>query len=161
MMMFLSMILSLIFMQINHPLAMGLMMLFQTMLIMMITGLMYHSFWFPYTMFLIFIGGLMVLFIYVTTLASNEMFNLSMKVMFMSMFIFMMYYFLVFKNFKLNNQEMLMFMNSNNILYTPMMKLYNMPTNNITILMASYLFLTLIAVIKIINIFKGPLRKMN
>jgi NADH-ubiquinone oxidoreductase chain 6 len=37
-------------------------------------------------------------------------------------------------------------------------KLYNFPVNLITILLIIYLFLTLIAVVKITNVFEGPLR---
>jgi len=37
-------------------------------------------------------------------------------------------------------------------------KLYNFPTNLITLLLINYLFLTLIVVVKITNIFYGPLR---
>jgi len=37
-------------------------------------------------------------------------------------------------------------------------KLYTFPINLITILLIIYLFLTLIAVVKITNVFEGPLR---
>lgn len=37
-------------------------------------------------------------------------------------------------------------------------KLYNFPNNIITIIVIIYLFLTLIAIVKITNIFEGPLR---
>lgn len=37
-------------------------------------------------------------------------------------------------------------------------KLYNFPTNILTILLIIYLFLTLVAVVKITNVFEGPLR---
>lgn len=37
-------------------------------------------------------------------------------------------------------------------------KLYNFPINLITIIIIAYLFLTLITVVKITNIFEGPLR---
>jgi NADH-ubiquinone oxidoreductase chain 6 len=40
-------------------------------------------------------------------------------------------------------------------------KLYNFPTNIITIIIMNYLFLTLIAVVKITNVFYGPLRPTN
>lgn len=40
-------------------------------------------------------------------------------------------------------------------------KLYNFPINIITILLINYLFLTLIATVKITNIFEGPLRPKN
>lgn len=37
-------------------------------------------------------------------------------------------------------------------------KIYNFPVNLITVLLINYLFLTLIATVKITNIFEGPLR---
>lgn len=37
-------------------------------------------------------------------------------------------------------------------------KLYNYPTNLLTILLINYLLITLIAVVKITKLFKGPLR---
>jgi hypothetical protein len=40
-------------------------------------------------------------------------------------------------------------------------KLYNQPNETITILIALYLFITLIVVVKIANISKGPLRQTN
>lgn len=42
-----------------------------------------------------------------------------------------------------------------------LIKLYNYPTNFITILLINYLLLTLIAIVKITNIFFGPLRPIN
>jgi NADH-ubiquinone oxidoreductase chain 6 len=40
-------------------------------------------------------------------------------------------------------------------------KLYNYPTNFLTVVLINYLFLTLIAVVKVTNIFYGPLRPRN
>ena len=37
-------------------------------------------------------------------------------------------------------------------------KLYNFPTNFITILLINYLLITLIVIVKITKLFKGPLR---
>merc|ERR1712221_33590 len=67
--------LSLFFTRLSHPLAIGLALLSQTILICLITGLSSSSFWFSYILFLIFLGGMLVLFIYVTSLASNEIFK--------------------------------------------------------------------------------------
>nr|AVN67631.1 NADH dehydrogenase subunit 6 [Paratemnopteryx couloniana] len=155
--------LSIMFTQMNHPLAMGLILLIQTTLISLISGLLSQSFWFSYILFLIFLGGMLILFIYVTSLASNEMFSLSTKMMISSTFIMLlsMIIFHISKNMPMQNQEMMYTMLLNNPLYSSLMKLYNQPMGNITILLASYLFLTLIAVVKITNIFKGPLRQMN
>nr|YP_010620925.1 NADH dehydrogenase subunit 6 [Archiblatta hoeveni]WAX39256.1 NADH dehydrogenase subunit 6 [Archiblatta hoeveni] len=156
---------SLTFMQMNHPLAMGLMLLIQTIIVCLISGLLSQSFWFSYVLFLMFLGGMLVLFIYVTSLASNEMFYLSMK---MGMFILLTMIPMLMYNFNLNfplyNMEMMNYMNiymTENEMLNLLMKLYNKPTNLITIMMALYLFLTLITVVKIVNISKGPLRQMN
>nr|YP_010397613.1 NADH dehydrogenase subunit 6 [Pagastia lanceolata]UQJ73704.1 NADH dehydrogenase subunit 6 [Pagastia lanceolata] len=162
-----SLITSTIFMQMKHPMAMGLMLLIQTFLICLITGNYSKTFWFSYVLFLIFLGGMLVLFIYVTSLASNEMFSFSMKIFILSGIIFSLTMFMmlimdnsIMMNF-LNNNEMCSminmktYINENTI---SLNKLYNFPTNMLTILLINYLFLTLIAVVKITNIFEGPLR---
>nr|AVN67752.1 NADH dehydrogenase subunit 6 [Eurycotis sp. B074] len=155
---------SIMFMQMNHPLAMGLMLLTQTIIICLISGLLSQSFWFSYVLFLIFLGGMLILFIYVTSLASNEMFYLSMKMLLLMLLVFSTTLLMNKSIFMSNNMEMLLYNNiylTENELMNSLMKLYNQPTNMITIMMASYLFLTLIAVVKITNISKGPLRQMN
>nr|UQJ73613.1 NADH dehydrogenase subunit 6 [Potthastia sp. 4XL] len=165
---FMSMISSTIFMQMKHPMAMGLTLLIQTFIICIVTGNYAKTFWFSYILFLIFLGGMLVLFIYVTSLASNEMFSFSMKMFAISMtmlffcFIFILildnnlltnYFFL--NNEMLNISNMKSFIIENSILLN---KLYNFPTNLMTILLINYLFLTLIAAVKITNMFEGPLR---
>nr|YP_010620964.1 NADH dehydrogenase subunit 6 [Hebardina concinna]WAX39308.1 NADH dehydrogenase subunit 6 [Hebardina concinna] len=156
---------SILFMQMNHPLAMGLILLIQTLFTCMMSGLLSQSFWFSYILFMIFLGGMLILFIYVTSLASNEMFFLSTKTVMMMIMTMLMSYLIIMKmNFDINNMEMLthenIYMMEKETLNS-LMKLYNQPTNMITIMLASYLFLTLIAVVKITNISKGPLRQMN
>nr|AVN68001.1 NADH dehydrogenase subunit 6 [Cosmozosteria sp. B117] len=157
---------SILFTQMNHPLAMGLMLLIQTVIICMMTGLLSQSFWFSYILFLVFLGGMLILFIYVTSLASNEMFYFSMKMLISMVLIMILLLMLINNNdmININNMEMMMHDNiysKENELTMILTKLYNQPTNMITIMLASYLFLTLIAVVKITNISKGPLRQMN
>nr|YP_009253526.1 NADH dehydrogenase subunit 6 [Cryptocercus kyebangensis]AKF02193.1 NADH dehydrogenase subunit 6 [Cryptocercus kyebangensis] len=162
MMMSMSMTLSIMFTQMNHPLAMGMMLLTQTLLVCLMSGLMSQSFWFAYIMFLIFIGGMLVLFIYVTSLASNEMFTLSTKMIITSMVVMMML--MMTSNWmKMNNSEMMTneMLNLSNENQTQLNKLYNKPNGKLTIMLASYLFLALITVVKITNITKGPLRQMK
>nr|WNG77936.1 NADH dehydrogenase subunit 6 [Elephantomyia inulta] len=160
-------IMSFIFLQMNHPLAMGLMLLIQTFLVCAFTGLMAKTFWFSYVLFLIFLGGMLVLFIYMTSLASNEMFSLSMKLSMISIMLFILFMMImIFTDFSLINflslnQEMMLSLNKSN--YTlensiNLNKLYNFPTNILTLLLITYLFLTLIIIVKISNNFYGPLR---
>ena len=82
------MIFRIIFIQIIHPLAIGLISLIQSLLICLITGLISKRFWFSYILFLIFLGGILVLFIYVTSLASNEIFTISVKLIFLTITFF-------------------------------------------------------------------------
>lgn len=156
-----NIIISFIFTQIKHPLAIGLILLIQTIIISIIRGIISKNFWFSYILFLIFLGGILILFIYVTTLASNEIFNISTN-MIIIIILLIPIIILIIKNYwsELNiyNQESINFLINRN-LSTILIKLYNHPTNLITIILASYLFLTLIIVVKITNIFKGPLRK--
>nr|YP_010460802.1 NADH dehydrogenase subunit 6 [Statilia flavobrunnea]AND97194.1 NADH dehydrogenase subunit 6 [Statilia sp. FY-2016a]UUF67551.1 NADH dehydrogenase subunit 6 [Statilia flavobrunnea] len=159
-----SMILSIIFLFLNHPLSMGLILFLQAINMCLISGFMSVSFWFSYILLLIYLGGMLVLFMYVTSLASNEMFFYSNKIFITILFFPIMFTFIYYMNFNfpLNLYEtmensFIMNITSNNFL----LKMYNQPINMITLLIASYLFLTLIAVVKIINIFEGPLRQMN
>nr|UDD86609.1 NADH dehydrogenase subunit 6 [Cryptocercus sp. 3 ZQW-2021c] len=163
MMMSMSITLSMMFTQMNHPLAMGMMLLTQTILVCLMAGTMSQSFWFAYIMFLIFVGGMLVLFIYVTSLASNEMMSLSTKMMITSTMSMMVLLLLTSSWMKINNSEMTTneTLNFNNENQMQLNKLYNKPNGKLTIMLASYLFLALITVVKITNITKGPLRKMN
>nr|YP_010693149.1 NADH dehydrogenase subunit 6 [Zeugodacus depressus]WCB98382.1 NADH dehydrogenase subunit 6 [Zeugodacus depressus] len=165
-----TLISSFIFIQMNHPLAMGLMLLIQTLQICLLTGLMTKSFWFSYILFLIFLGGMLVLFIYVTSLASNEMFSLSMKLTAMCIMITMiltLIFMFMDKSLTtpfMQNLEMQPTYQMNILLpenALDLHKLYNFPTNLITILLMNYLLITLIAVVKITKLFYGPLRPMN
>nr|UDP55640.1 NADH dehydrogenase subunit 6 [Scatella tenuicosta] len=165
----LTFIISIIFYFMIHPLAMGFTLLIQTFMISLITGLMNKSFWFSYILFLIFLGGMLVLFIYVTSLASNEMFSLSMKLTITSLLILMtttILYFVIDHNLIMNwfiNNEMTSITNMYSYFTENSLslnKLYNYPTNFITIMLMNYLLITLIAVVKITKLSKGPLRLM-
>nr|QNV11666.1 NADH dehydrogenase subunit 6 [Morellia hortorum] len=157
-----------IFMNIKHPLAMGLTLLIQTIMVSMLSGLMTKSFWFSYILFLVMLGGMLVLFIYVTSLASNEMFSFSIKLMISTLIMFMLSMILLYfidKNLLLQymNTEIQPINNLNSFISENSLslnKLYNYPTNLLTILLMNYLLITLIAVVKITNLFKGPLRPM-
>nr|YP_010035845.1 NADH dehydrogenase subunit 6 [Acropteris iphiata]QQQ89081.1 NADH dehydrogenase subunit 6 [Acropteris iphiata] len=162
------MYLSLIMTFLNHPLSMGFMILIQTMMICLISGMLINTYWFSYILFLTFLGGLLVLFIYVCSIASNEMFKFSMNMKkSIMMFILMMMMTQIWMYNKLNwlnmniNKEMnnffnLFFMNMENNIN--MNKLYNNHNYYMTMLMIIYLFITLISVVKITNIKYGPLR---
>nr|YP_010853266.1 NADH dehydrogenase subunit 6 [Deilephila elpenor]WGM81658.1 NADH dehydrogenase subunit 6 [Deilephila elpenor] len=155
----------------NHPLSMGMLILIQTLMTCLLSGMLIKTYWFSYILFLTFLGGLLVLFIYMSSIASNEMFSLSnnMKNMFIMMLIFMMMIqFMFIKNLNwmnlINNSEMnnlLNFMFFNNENKINLNKLYNNNSSMLMLLLIIYLFITLIAIVKITNIYFGPLRIFN
>nr|YP_009351219.1 NADH dehydrogenase subunit 6 [Microcerotermes nervosus]AQP28862.1 NADH dehydrogenase subunit 6 [Microcerotermes nervosus] len=148
---------SLMFTQMKHPLAMGLMLLIQTTMVCLISGTMYKSFWFSYILFMIMIGGMLVLFMYMTSLASNEMFSPSNKMMMTTLMILPALLYTM--PTVTNNKEMCSHdtMMENEILTTTTV-MYNQMMGIMTTLLVLYMLLTLIVVVNIINVSKGPLR---
>nr|UGW52254.1 NADH dehydrogenase subunit 6 [Gonodactylellus sp. SIO BIC C12514] len=163
-----SMTFSLVFINITHPLAMGMMLLLQTLAICAITALMNFHVWFSYILFLIFLGGMLVLFIYVTSLASNEMFQFSFKMT--AFFLIMMSLGMMLTmimdplllDFKMASSDMNAYtgttFNSQMVLIG---NIYSSNTMNTTLFMILYLLLTLIVVVKITYTFLGPLRMLT
>lgn len=62
-----------------NPLVLGLIIIAQALLVALFNSIFFPSFWFSYMLILIYLGGLLVLFIYVSSLASNEQINSSFK----------------------------------------------------------------------------------
>nr|YP_010352255.1 NADH dehydrogenase subunit 6 [Reticulitermes luofunicus]UOL50349.1 NADH dehydrogenase subunit 6 [Reticulitermes luofunicus] len=155
-----SMMTSMMSTQMKHPLAMGMMLLLQTMMTCMISGTMYKSFWFSYILFMIMIGGMLVLFMYMTSLASNEMFYPTSKMMMTAMVLSptMMY----LMPDQTNNKEMNTHESTteDEIMMTTL-TMYNQIPGMMTIMLVMYMLLTLIVVVNIINISSGPLRHTN
>nr|ADO60632.1 NADH dehydrogenase subunit 6 [Oedemera virescens] len=164
MLMSINLTLSMIFIMLTHPLSMGLILLIQTIIISMMTGNMTPNFWFSYILFLILIGGMLILFIYMTSIASNEKFKMNSL---MTMMILLPLIVILSSNFiyfnpltYITNEKMNLF-NSLNLISTSIMKYLNMPSSYILMFMIIYLLLTLIVTVKITNFSKGPLRQMN
>nr|YP_220585.1 NADH dehydrogenase subunit 6 [Harpiosquilla harpax]AAT85815.1 NADH dehydrogenase subunit 6 [Harpiosquilla harpax] len=162
-----SMTFSLIFINLMHPLAMGMMLLLQTLIICAITALMNFYVWFSYILFLIFLGGMLVLFIYVTSLASNEMFQFSFKMIAfftvtMGLSILLLITDPLLLNFKMASSDMSCLMgNTYNSQMVLISNVYSTNTMMTTLFMILYLLLTLIVVVKITYTFLGPLRMLT
>nr|QLA74172.1 NADH dehydrogenase subunit 6 [Laelia suffusa]UEV86537.1 NADH dehydrogenase subunit 6 [Laelia suffusa] len=162
---------SLIMLLMNNPLSMGLMILLQTIMTCLLSGMFIKTYWFSYILFLTFLGGLLVLFIYVSSIASNELFlTLYNKNLYMLMILFLIFIYLLMNNlFFMNlsiNSDMDNMNNIYNMIYNSyyysinLNKLYNNHTFMIMLMLMIYLLISLIAIVKITNIFYGPLRSM-
>nr|QZI85909.1 NADH dehydrogenase subunit 6 [Aromia bungii]UUL71584.1 NADH dehydrogenase subunit 6 [Aromia bungii]UZA66538.1 NADH dehydrogenase subunit 6 [Aromia bungii] len=155
---------SMMFLFMTHPLSLGLILLIQTLLIALMTGIMSLNFWFSYILFLIMVGGMLILFIYMTSVASNEKFKFSFKIL---VYLIMMMIGLLIMNFWADHSMMYKLMNIDLnkflIMYSSssliMSKYMNLPSSLIFLSMIIYLLITLIVVVKISNINSGPLRQ--
>nr|QUB07030.1 NADH dehydrogenase subunit 6 [Glyphocassis sp. N62] len=160
--MILNLTLSFMFMIPNHPIYMMIIILLQTIMICLLCGMMINIWWFSYMTFMVMVGGLLILFMYMTNTASNEKFkskkikNFIIKMMLLMLFMSMMmkdklYAYLTTSNWMnlINNTEMEILI----------MKYYNYPSNTLLFMMMIYLLMTLIMTVKMTDISKGALRQ--
>nr|YP_009406937.1 NADH dehydrogenase subunit 6 [Typhlatya iliffei]ASA39460.1 NADH dehydrogenase subunit 6 [Typhlatya iliffei] len=156
--------LSIVFTSITHPLAMGLILLIQTVVIAALMTFTLKTSWFSYILFLIFLGAMLVLFIYVATLAPNESLSLSyvmITVMILSLFLgalitpldpFLLTHAVFIENAP---SQMNLTATATTISLNPM---YNLSSMKMTLFLILYLLLTLVVVVKITATHFGPLR---
>nr|YP_002970719.1 NADH dehydrogenase subunit 6 [Enithares tibialis]ACJ69544.1 NADH dehydrogenase subunit 6 [Enithares tibialis] len=155
---------SMLFPWMKHPLSMGMMLILQTMTISLISGMMTNSFWFSYMLFIIILGGALVLFIYMASIASNMKFYFSFKMMLYIIFMMMvsMMIWLMIDSMMINKINMIytnQFMENEQIL--SLMKMFNTKTMLLTIMLVIYLLFTMIVITFITNIYEGPMRMKN
>nr|ATF28653.1 NADH dehydrogenase subunit 6 [Pomponia linearis] len=155
--MFIMILLSINFMFMKHPLSMGSMLLLQTIFSSLTCSLNLSSHFMSYILFLIFIGGMLVLFMYMSSIASNEKFMFSMKLLLMNSIMTLLLMMVNFENF--NSKMFNTLINSNIEHYNNMLnKLYIMPSGIVTLMIIIYLLLTLIIVSNMIKMKNMPLR---
>nr|YP_009709661.1 NADH dehydrogenase subunit 6 [Velutinodorcus velutinus]QEX51679.1 NADH dehydrogenase subunit 6 [Velutinodorcus velutinus] len=148
---------------VNHPLSLGGLLLIQSVLIALISGWMNITFWYSYILLLIMIGGMLVLFMYMTSVASNEKFKSSTPIILFLLSSFTMIiiisplmdqWFLSSKIMTSENYKLIFSLLSLN-------KFLNFPAIMISVLLIIYLLITMIIVIKISSFKQGPLRNYN
>nr|APX40327.1 NADH dehydrogenase subunit 6 [Altica ericeti] len=150
------------FLFVSHPLTNGCILLIQTILIALLSGLLNLNFWYSYMIFLIMIGGLLILFIYMTSIASNEKFKFNNMISIFMLLTILSIFIIYFMNFLYFDMAQIQEMKNfflQKFFQTSMLKYLNYPNNLIFMMMIIYLFITLIAVMKIIHFSYGPLRQ--
>lgn len=154
----LSILTSIRFIFINHPLTISLILLIHALTISITTGLLSINFWFSYILFIIIVGGILVLFLYITRIASNKKFKFNINIVIINFIVLVLssiYFY--FNKFSLIQKNSYIIETSTNK-YLRIRKFINFPFNLIIFIMIIYLFITLIAVVKITSISYGPLR---
>nr|YP_009233456.1 NADH dehydrogenase subunit 6 [Engaewa subcoerulea]AMB27349.1 NADH dehydrogenase subunit 6 [Engaewa subcoerulea] len=155
---------SLLFTRMTHPLSMGVALLTQTLLVCISTGASNSCFWFSYILFLIFMGAMLILFIYVASLASNESFKihpisggLLVASLSVSLILLVTDPLSLAPNFSsLSSNTFFTEKNISSLTSTNM--IYSPHTSPLTLFLIVYLLFSFLAVMKIINFTQAPLR---
>lgn len=156
-----------LFFSATHPLAMGLILLVQTFCLSLLSGLVSQTFWLRYVLFLVLLGGILVLFLYVTRLARNELFTPRVTLSVSASVVFGLVcgglswplFYPLKRSFSWSAFPLSECLSASN--FTPasfLTAFYNFPTLGVTLTLAWYLLLALLIVAKIINAKAGPLR---
>lgn len=154
----------------KHPLSIGLILIIQVILTCYTMGIFTENFWMSYIVFLTFLGGILILFIYVASLASNEIFTPQLKnhLYFTSISLFILILIIIIimtgtKIFFINDLfvELEHYWKNRENLILIIKNLYNPPSYMITIILITYLIITMIVIINIVSLFIGPLRRLK
>lgn len=127
-------------------------------------GLALPTFWFSYVLFLVFLGGILVLFIYVASLASNEMFNLSPSLIMLVATSSLILLGVILIRDPISFSSPIEYALTDNLTYiinlynTFIFKIYHSINYIITLLIIVYLLLALIIIANIVTVHEGPLR---
>nr|YP_010170678.1 NADH dehydrogenase subunit 6 [Pyrops candelaria]ACH42497.1 NADH dehydrogenase subunit 6 [Pyrops candelaria]QRZ60685.1 NADH dehydrogenase subunit 6 [Pyrops candelaria] len=146
----------------KHPLSMGFMLMVQTTMLCLNQSTISKTPWYMYVMFLTTVGGLMIMFMYMASIASNEKFKLSIKMMMVWTMMTMMT--MMMTNIDLT-MECMYKMTEMKMQSTEMSeekstsKFFMMNKMNITMMMMMILILTMVSVTNISSTFEGPLKK--
>nr|ATC73018.1 NADH dehydrogenase subunit 6 [Balclutha sp. EMHAU-2015-Zz052711] len=135
------------------PMSLGVMLMIQTFICSIFMSKILSSSWVPMVMFLMLIGGLLILFMYMSSIASNEKFKLNFNFFYL-IFIMLLPIDELFFDVQINS-NLVIFMSLDSY---SMSKIYNKGGFMITLFMFCYLLLTMIAVTKIVKVYSGPLR---
>nr|YP_009488389.1 NADH dehydrogenase subunit 6 [Trachypeplus jacobsoni]AWD31648.1 NADH dehydrogenase subunit 6 [Trachypeplus jacobsoni] len=148
---------SLMFMCMMTPLTLGLMLIIQTFLVSMISAVILSSFWYSYLLILIMVSGLLIMFMYMASIASNEKFKLSLKILMVIPIVtgIMIKEETLFFNKKINMEFML---NKQELFMT---KILNSKFILPSVMMIMFLFMMMVVISFIVSTKEGPMRKSN
>nr|YP_010192466.1 NADH dehydrogenase subunit 6 [Dipterophagus daci]QZO77422.1 NADH dehydrogenase subunit 6 [Dipterophagus daci] len=153
-------LLNIIFIYSNHLVMMSMILMTQLLIISIFMGLNSMTFWFSYIIFMVIIGSVMIMFIYMTSLISNKKFNKNYWFFISLLMIIPMNINLMIYN---NNNKEMMKLNINyltNEIYKNLNKLFMENKNLLMLFLSLYLLIMMLIVNKMINIKKGPLMKI-
>nr|QDI93749.1 NADH dehydrogenase subunit 6 [Insulaphylus sp. ph34] len=158
--MLIMMTINMLFLFMNHPMSMGLMLILQTVTVSIISGMMMKTFWMSYILTITMLSGMLVLFIYMSSMASNEKFKtkISMWWLFLIMMIMSMLFLFLTKKMIIKNNYFGMEMMIKPMEIFNLNKMFNSENLITTIMLVLYLFMTMVVSTHLVNISEGPMR---
>nr|AXI98854.1 NADH dehydrogenase subunit 6 [Pseudoniphargus sp. 1-Azores] len=159
----LSLVISVVFLLTISPLFLSLLIILQTITLAIIINMITMTSWFSFMLIMIYLSGMMVIFIYVSSMASNELFFPN-NYLLVPLFIAFAVAASLTSSHMLNNpsdytNELNMTLTKITIFKT--MKMYSKPLFIMTILLIVYLLLAMIMVSKNSSFSYGPLRSFK
>nr|AXI98776.1 NADH dehydrogenase subunit 6 [Pseudoniphargus sp. 2-Canaries] len=155
-----SIILSALFLMKSPPLFLSMMIISQTINLAIITALFTMSSWFSFMLLMIYLSGMMIIFIYVSSMASNELFYTNIKMlpsMLLGLTIITSIY-LSWHSFLPSDSMSMLDLNLLQVSVFKTMKMYSKSLFMMTILLIIYLLMTMIVVVKNSSFSEGPMR---
>nr|YP_009467161.1 NADH dehydrogenase subunit 6 [Phatnoma laciniatum]ARB50166.1 NADH dehydrogenase subunit 6 [Phatnoma laciniatum] len=139
---------------IKHPISMGVTLIMQTLLISITSGYILNTFWYSYIILLIILSGMLVMFMYMASTASNEKFKMKVNMLMLSLILLTM----GFLSEKKSIQK-LEWMSPNQDQILTMTKLFSTKMTLPMIMTVIYLFLTMFMINILVKTTDGPMRK--
>nr|YP_009340902.1 NADH dehydrogenase subunit 6 [Nilaparvata bakeri]AGE94105.1 NADH dehydrogenase subunit 6 [Nilaparvata bakeri] len=144
----------------NHPISLGTMLMMQSISTSLFMNLLTKNSWNSLILFITFSSGLMIMFMYMASISSNEKFKWSIKLILMIFcFVFMtsmMKEFLFINKFNMNEQNLFF---QDNEEKKSIMKIIASNKILLFITVTLIILMMLISISNLINSFEGPLKK--
>nr|YP_009160742.1 NADH dehydrogenase subunit 6 [Pseudoniphargus daviui]CCB84639.2 NADH dehydrogenase subunit 6 [Pseudoniphargus daviui] len=155
-----SIILSLMFLLESSPLFLSLMIILQTITLALIITLFTMSSWFSFMLLMIYLSGMMIVFVYISSIASNELFSSNWYLIPLALILLLPFMILLLSSHSPPLSDSLSLLDSNlsEISIIKTMKMYSKSLFTMTILMIIYLLLAMIMVTKNSSFSGGPMR---
>nr|AXI98633.1 NADH dehydrogenase subunit 6 [Pseudoniphargus mercadali] len=159
----LSFTFSMMFLLSISPLFLSVMIIAQTITLALIINSITLTSWFSFMLIMIYLSGMMIIFIYVSSMASNELFYLNnfLLVFILAAFIPLTFFTMDYSSSSPSDCMNMLSQNLTQITIFKTMKMFSKPLFIMTILLIIYLLLAMIVVSKNSSFSSGPLRSIK
>nr|YP_009940102.1 NADH dehydrogenase subunit 6 [Hamamelistes spinosus]QNV49430.1 NADH dehydrogenase subunit 6 [Hamamelistes spinosus] len=154
-----NLMLSISLTMMKSPLKSNLIILSQSIMLTLMVNLINKTSWISFMIFILYVGGLMIIFLYISSIAFNEMNinNNNYKILIMKMILIFFLIYLI-KNFmNLENQHYQNKFNFEDNYY--FINMFMLPNNMLIYIIMLILFFMLILIIWLLKNNKGPIRQ--